>query len=83
MYEVPRTLTFERWYDRLRDRTAKDRIEMRIRRLQTGNLGDWKSVGSGARELRIDAGPGYRICFGVRKQTIAILLTEATRHAAK
>lgn len=47
---------------------------MRIRRLRSGNLGDWKSVGNGVRELRIDAGPGYRIYFGVRKQTIVILL---------
>ena len=74
MYRVLRTDTFVRWFDRLRDRMAKDRIEMRIRRLRSGNLGDWKSVGNGVRELRIDAGPGYRIYFGVRKQTIVILL---------
>jgi putative addiction module killer protein len=32
-------------------------------RLQAGNPGDCRSLGSGLMELRIDTGPGYRVYF--------------------
>lgn len=75
MYDIERTGHFTRWYEGLRDRSARDRIEMRLRRIRAGNLGDWKSVGEGVRELRIDHGPGYRLYFGMRENTVVILLT--------
>lgn len=39
-----------------------------------GNLGDYKSVGSGVFELRIDSGPGYRVYFAESETTIVLLL---------
>jgi putative addiction module killer protein len=42
--------------------------------LSLGNLGDVKPVGEGVSELRIDYGPGYRVYFVQRGQTLAILL---------
>jgi putative addiction module killer protein len=56
------------------DREARARILVRIRRLSLGNLGDVKSIGSGASELRIDYGPGYRIYFVQRGKALVILL---------
>jgi putative addiction module killer protein len=53
---------------------AQKRIAMRITRLETGLLGDWKAVGDGISELRVDHGPGYRIYFTLRDQVIVILL---------
>ena len=35
----------------------------RLDRLQTGNPGDCRALGSGLMELRIDTGPGYRVYF--------------------
>ena len=58
----------------MRDRQAKARIDIRIRRLSMGNPGDVKPVGQGVSELRIDYGPGYRVYFVQRGETLIILL---------
>lgn len=62
------------WLDGLRDKTASAAIRMRLRRIEAGNFGDFKSVGEGVSELRIDVGAGYRVYFGRRGQDIVILL---------
>jgi putative addiction module killer protein len=58
----------------LRDIKAKTKIAQRLNRLNLGNLGDYKSVGGGVYELRIDYGSGYRIYFGQIGTTIILLL---------
>jgi putative addiction module killer protein len=74
MYRVERTVEFETWLDGLRDRTAQKRIVMRIRRAETGLLGDWKTLSDGVSEMRVDYGPGYRLYYTIREQVIIILL---------
>lgn len=73
--EVRQTETYAQWYEGLRDRQARARIDIRIRRLSLGNPGDVKPVGEGVSELRIDYGPGYRVYFVQRGQALVILLT--------
>jgi len=58
----------------LKDRKARARIDIRIKRISLGNLGDVKSVGKGVFELRIDYGPGYRVYFVERDRIRIILL---------
>lgn len=36
---------FDEWLTSLRDKKAVDKITLRIRRIEQGNLGDYKSVG--------------------------------------
>jgi len=74
MVEIQETEIFSTWFTRLRDERAKARINARIYRLSLGNPGDVKPVGSGISEMRIDYGPGYRIYFIRRGQTLTILL---------
>jgi putative addiction module killer protein len=74
MIEVRQTETYAGWFRRLRDENARARIDVRIRRLSLGNLGDVKAVGDGVRELRVDYGPGYRVYFVQRGDTLVILL---------
>ena len=72
--EVRQTELFARWITSLRDRRARDRIQARIDRLEIGNPGDVKPVGEGVSEMRIDYGPGYRVYFVQRGETLIILL---------
>ena len=39
-----------------------------------GNLGDYKPLGDGVYELRIKAGPGYRVYFGILGNSVILLL---------
>jgi putative addiction module killer protein len=74
MLEMRQTEQYDQWFNRLRDRQAKARIDVRIRRLSLGNPGDARSVGHGVSELRIDYGPGYRVYFTRRGELVVILL---------
>ena len=74
MIEIRQTETYKKWFDSLKDRKARMRIDIRIRRISLGNFGDVKSVGEGVSEIRIDYGPGYRIYYLQRKNKVIILL---------
>lgn len=72
--EVRQTRTYAAWFAALKDRQAKARIDVRIRRLSLGNPGDVCPVGEGVSELRIDYGPGYRVYFVQRGAALVVLL---------
>ena len=74
MIEIRKTEYFARWIDDLRDLRGRARILARIERLALGNPGDVKAVGEGISELRIDSGPGYRVYYTQRGQSLVILL---------
>jgi putative addiction module killer protein len=75
MIEVRQTEIFVNWFESLKDRRAKARIQARIDRLELGNFGDVAPVGEGVSELRIHYGPGYRVYFAKRGQVVVILLS--------
>ena len=74
MFEVRQTEIFASWLGGLTDIRAIARVDIRIRRLSLGNMGDAKSLGEGLSEMRIDYGPGYRLYFTRRGEHIVILL---------
>ena len=79
MIEIRQTEAYEAWFGKLRDRQARARIDIRLRRLSLGNPGDAKPVGEGVAELRIDYGPGYRVYFVRRGDALVILLGGGTK----
>jgi len=64
---------FKKWFDSLDYNTASD-IDIYLRRIEKGNLGNSKSVGKGVIELKINIGHGYRIYYGRDGKEIIILL---------
>ena len=74
MITLIRSETFDRWLQRLRDKTALVRILARLRNVGEGNSGDVKPVGGGVSEMRVHIGPGYRLYYTVRNGTIVFLL---------
>lgn len=75
MIEVRRTEAFTQWIDSLRDERAKARIVSRLRTVSLGNFGDHKPAGGhGVQELRINAGPGYRVYYIRHGHVLVILL---------
>jgi putative addiction module killer protein len=74
MISIRQTAVFTKWIRGLADRRARTAIAKRIDRLAFGHVSDAKPVGAGIIELRIHLGPGYRVYFTRRGDTIIILL---------
>ena len=66
---------FIKWLSSIRDKVTVARIRSRLRRVEeTGNLGDYRLVGDGVFEFRLQFGAGYRIYFGrIADNTILLL----------
>ena len=64
---------FARWFENL-DAAAAAKVTVALAWLEGGALSNVKTVGDGVLECRIDWGPGYRIHFCRRGDTIIVLL---------
>lgn len=69
---------FEEWFNHLNTQAAA-KITTSLYRLEQGNTSNAKGVGEGVFELKVDFGPGYRIYFGYKDNTIIILLGGGTK----
>jgi len=47
---------------------------MRVDRLIHGNLGAHRNLTEGVSELKIDAGPGYRVYYSLRGERLLLLI---------
>ena len=69
------TETFKKWFDKLKNKDVKNKILVRLLRIEaTNNLGDYKSLGDGLYEIRINYGSGYRLYFIFKNDKIIIIL---------
>lgn len=74
MYKISKTEEYEDWFSTLRDVQTCARINARLRRVETGNLGDVQPVGENVSEMRFFFGAGYRIYFIQQGDRLVILL---------
>ena len=63
MFSVRPLPEFTTWLDGLKDNRVCGAVAQRIKRLSFGLLGDFKAVGDGVIELRIDFGAGWRLYY--------------------
>ncbi len=71
---------FQKWIDGLKDIQARIAVLRRIDRVTLGNFGDHKPCRDGVSEMRVDTGPGYRVYYFQRGQTLVILLCGGEKH---
>jgi putative addiction module killer protein len=81
--QVEQSMEYRRWFAELVDARARARIDIRVRRLTLGNLGDWRALGGGVSELRIDYGPGYRVYFAWLNLASILLLLGGDKRSQK
>ena len=65
---------FSQWLQNTRDRRARKIVIGRIERAAFGNVGQFRYLGQGLAEMKIDYGPGYRLYFVRRADELIILL---------
>ncbi len=71
---VEKTDAFRDWIDGLKDLSGRARILVRIDRLIHGNPGVHRNLTHGVSELKLDAGPGYRVYYSQRGEYLLLLL---------
>ena len=68
------TREFDTWLSRVQDRVAATAITGRLRRAALGNLVNWRTVGGGVPEMKIDVGKGYRVYLTQRGDVLVVIL---------
>lgn len=75
MFEIEKTVEFDKWIRKLKDIKAKAKILFRIQKLKTDeHFGNCKPVGGGISEMRINYAKGYRVYFKEKDNKIIVLL---------
>ena len=75
MFFIEKTTEFDKWFRKLKDLRAKAKILFRIQKLENDeHFGEFKPVGNGINELKINYAKGYRIYFKETDGKIIILL---------
>ena len=74
VYTVSRLDDFSHWLKGLKDGATRLRLIKRLRKVQLGNLGDVQAVGQGVFEMREHFGPGWRMYYIQRGNTLIVML---------
>jgi putative addiction module killer protein len=83
MFSVRPLPEFTEWLDGLKDSKVRGAIAERIKRLSFGLLGDFKALGDGVIELRIDFGAGWRLYYSQVGAQIVVLLAGGSKRTQK
>lgn len=83
MLVVRQTEEFVAWLDALEDKRARIRVVARLRQVEAGNLGDWRTIEGDLSEMRVHYGPGYRLYFVRRGALIVVLLNAGDKSSQR
>lgn len=83
MFSVRPLPEFTTWLDGLKDLKVRGAVTERIKRLAFGLLGDFKAIGGGVIELRIDFGAGWRLYYARCGPQIVVLLAGGSKRTQK
>ena len=72
---------FTKWFNKIDDKILNMKILKRLDQIEEGNFGDYKSIGDGISEIRINYGPGYRLYYTIRGSELVILLCGGVNQA--
>lgn len=78
-----RSEVFDRWFAGLRDPKGRARVIARIDSAILGNFGDCEFIAEGVYEMRIHIGPGYRLYYTRRDETVYLLLVGGDKSTQK
>jgi putative addiction module killer protein len=65
---------FDDWMRSLKDQLGRAAIDAKVALLRRGSLGNYRDVGDGLIELKVNVGPGYRIYIADDGRNSLILL---------
>lgn len=74
MYTIKQTEEFEAWLKGLKDNMTRLRLSKRLDKAGRGLLGDVAPVGDGVYEFREFFGPGWRMYYIQRGDTMIVML---------
>lgn len=74
MFTIKQTPEFEQWLNGLKDGLTRIRLGKRLDKAQRGILGDVEPVGEGVSEMREFFGPGWRMYYVQRGETLIVML---------
>ena len=74
MLSIKRLDEFSDWLNGLKDAMTRQRLNVRLKKVSLGNVGDVAPVGEGVFEMREHFGPGWRMYFVWRGATLIVLL---------
>lgn len=73
-YKLLTTQKFDKWFNSIRDKRTRFRVEAGLSLMSNGHFGDNKQIDANISELRFFFAGGLRIYFTVRDQEIIVLL---------
>ncbi|GLR63400.1 type II toxin-antitoxin system RelE/ParE family toxin [Marinospirillum insulare] len=83
MYQILLTDNFVKWLDSLKDPTTRRRLARRLEKAEQGNLGDVKPIGENVSEMREYFGPGWRMYYVPRGDTLIVMLGGGDKSSQK
>ena len=74
---------FTKWLEKQNNQVLYMKVLKRLSDIKHGNFGDFKSLGDGVSEIRINYGAGYRIYYTLRGSEVVILLCGGSKSTQK